>query len=123
MDHMSDQPTTPETAPAQPSGQARPATAPNPSGEAPSSPAEPRAARTDQLGRLAEVTLDVSVELGRASLPVRELLALDEGGVIRLDHPLGEPVDLLVNGLRTARGEVVVVDGRLGLRITELVES
>lgn len=71
--------------------------------------------------RLSSVRLDVSVELGRAKVPVKELLALDEGGVIRLGRPVGEPVDLVVNGTVTARGEIVVVDGRLGLRITSLV--
>lgn len=71
--------------------------------------------------RLSSVRLDVSVELGRARIPVKELLALDEGGVIRLGRPVGEPVDLVVNGTVTARGEIVVVDGRLGLRVTSLV--
>ncbi len=71
--------------------------------------------------RLSSVRLDVSVELGRAKIPVKELLSLDEGGVIRLGRPVGEPVDLVVNGTVTARGEIVVVDGRLGLRITSLV--
>lgn len=73
------------------------------------------------LGRLADVVLDVTVELGRSRIPIKELLALDEGGVIRLGKPIGEPVELLVNGLATARGEIVVVDGRLGLRVTELI--
>ncbi len=71
--------------------------------------------------RLADVRLDVSVELGRALIPVRDLLALDEGGVIRLSRTVGEPVDLVINGTTTAQGEVVVVDGRLGLRITSVV--
>ncbi len=74
-----------------------------------------------ELGRLADVKLDVSVELGRSRIPIQELLALDEGGVIRLGRRVGEPVDLMVNGLATARGEIVVVDGRLGLRVTELI--
>jgi flagellar motor switch protein FliN/FliY len=76
---------------------------------------------TPALGRLAEVMLDVTVELGRSRIPIRELLALDEGGVIRLGRTVGEPVDLLVNGLATARGEIVVVDGKLGLRVSELI--
>jgi flagellar motor switch protein FliN/FliY len=79
------------------------------------------AASASDLGRLADVMLDVTVELGRSRIPIKELLALDEGGVIRLGRPVGEPVDLLVNGLATARGEIVVVDGRLGLRVTELI--
>lgn len=73
------------------------------------------------LGRLADVVLDVTVELGRSRIPIKEVLALDEGGVIKLGRTVGEPVDLLVNGLATARGEIVVVDGRLGLRVTELI--
>ena len=96
--------------------------APAPTQPAPEPGSPVRSAVPGTLGRLADVTLDVSVEIGRTRLPVRELLALDEGGVIRLDHPVNEPVNLLVNGLRTARGEIVVVDGRIGLRVTEVVE-
>lgn len=84
-------------------------------------PIVPAVPSTAGSGRLSGVRLDVSVELGRARIPVKELLALDEGGVIRLGRPVGEPVDLVVNGTVTARGEIVVVDGRLGLRITSLV--
>ena len=79
------------------------------------------AAAAPAASRLSSVRLDVSVELGRTKIPVKELLALDEGGVIRLGRPVGEPVDLVVNGTVTARGEIVVVDGRLGLRVTSLV--
>ena len=82
---------------------------------------DPRDQGLTDLGRLADVKLDVSVELGRSRIPIQELLALDEGGVIRLGRRVGEPVDLMVNGLATARGEIVVVDGRLGLRVTELI--
>lgn len=114
------------------SGDRAPAPEPEPPAPAPVSAAPQAPATTPQtediavtgpsdLGRLADVTLDVTVELGRSHIPVRELLALDEGGVIRLDHSVGEPVDLMVNGLRTARGEIVVVEGRLGLRVTELI--
>ena len=72
------------------------------------------------VNRLADVLLDVKVELGRSRIPIKDLLALDEGGVIRLGRPVGEPVDLVVNGTITAHGEIVVVDGRLGLKITAL---
>jgi flagellar motor switch protein FliN/FliY len=74
------------------------------------------------LGGLAEVTLDVVIELGRRRLPLQEILALGQGGVVALDRPVSEPVDLLVNGRRTARGEMVVVNGRLGLKVTELID-
>jgi flagellar motor switch protein FliN/FliY len=97
-------------------------TSPPPPPATPTDTPQPTAGNTAaDLGRLAEVMLDVSVELGRSSIPIRELLSLDEGGVIRLGRPVGEPVDLLVNGLPTARGEIVVVDGRLGLKVTELI--
>ncbi len=75
------------------------------------------------LGRLADVPLDVVVEIGRAKLPIGELLALDEGSVVSLTRAVGEPVDLLVNGTPTARGDIVVVDGRLGIRVTEILDS
>ena len=103
-----------------------PAQAPDPVASEPSvtasTPTPDAPATNGALGKLADVTLEVTVELGRTRLPVRELLALDEGGVIRLEHPVGEPVNLLVNGLQTARGEIVVVDGRIGLRVTEGVD-
>jgi len=96
--------------------------APQPAQPPPSTPISASAtSTTTDLGRLADVKLDVSVELGRSRIPIQELLALDEGGVIRLGRRVGEPVDLMVNGLATARGEIVVVDGRLGLRVTELI--
>lgn len=111
-----------------PEPQPAPAAAPAPAAPAPVAappPPAPVAAHSmagpSDLGRLADVVLDVTVELGRSRIPIKELLALDEGGVIRLGRPVGEPVDLLVNGLATARGEIVVVDGRLGLRVTELI--
>jgi flagellar motor switch protein FliN/FliY len=74
------------------------------------------------LGGLADVTLDVVIELGRRLLPLQEILSLGQGGVVALDRPVSEPVDLLVNGRRTARGEMVVVNGRLGLKVTELID-
>lgn len=77
-------------------------------------------APTPRVSRLADVKLHVSVELGRTQIPVKDLLALDEGGVIRLGRAVGQPVDLVVNGTITAHGEIVVVDGRLGLKITSL---
>ncbi|MGF1667138.1 MAG: FliM/FliN family flagellar motor switch protein [Acidimicrobiia bacterium] len=110
---------SPVTAPAAAAPPAAPTPAPPPSAPAPM--AMSHAAGASELGRLADVVLDVTVELGRSRIPIKELLALDEGGVIRLGRPVGEPVDLLVNGLATARGEIVVVDGRLGLRVTELI--
>lgn len=75
------------------------------------------------LEMLHGVVMDVTVELGRTKLPVRDLLALAPGNVIELDRAAGSPADLLVNGRLIARGEVVVIDEDFGLRITEIVED
>ncbi|HET7690385.1 MAG TPA: flagellar motor switch protein FliN [Nocardioidaceae bacterium] len=69
------------------------------------------------------VSMEVTVELGRTQLTVRELLALSPGTVLELDRAAGSPADLLVNGRLIARGEVVVVDEDFGLRITEIVDD
>jgi flagellar motor switch protein FliN/FliY len=69
------------------------------------------------------VVMDVTVELGRTRMTVRELLALTPGTVLELDRAAGSPADLLVNGRRIARGEVVVVDEDFGLRVTEIVND
>lgn len=72
------------------------------------------------LDLLRDVDLSMTVELGRVRLKVRDLLRLGEGSVVELNRPAGAPVDVLVNGSLVARGEVVVVDDELGVRVTEL---
>lgn len=67
------------------------------------------------------VDMEVTVELGRTRMTVRDLLALSPGAVLELDRAAGSPADLLVNGRLIARGEVVVVDEDFGLRVTEIV--
>ena len=74
------------------------------------------------LRRLADVQVELAVELGRVRLPLRDLLALDVGSVVELDRSAESPVDVLVNGTLIAHGEVVVIDGEFGVRITGLVE-
>ena len=74
------------------------------------------------LHLLADVQMNVTVELGRAVMQVRDLLSLREGSIIELDRAAGAAVDVLVNGTLVARGEVVVIDDELGVRVTELVE-
>jgi flagellar motor switch protein FliN/FliY len=73
------------------------------------------------LDMLMDVMLKVSVELGRARLAVKDVLALQHGSVVELDRLAGEPVDVLVNDRLVARGEVVVIEDRFGIRITETV--
>lgn len=73
------------------------------------------------LRLLADIDVQVAVEFGRASLPLRDLLSLGRGQVLELDRHVEELVDVLVNGTLVARGEVVLVDGRYGVRIREIV--
>jgi flagellar motor switch protein FliN len=73
------------------------------------------------LSRLSDIPMGLSVEIGRTSLTVAETLALRVGSIVTLDRLAGEAVDLLANGTPIARGEVIVVDERFGLHITELV--
>ena len=70
---------------------------------------------------LLDVKLPVSIELGRTTLPISDILNWSQGTVVELDKLVGEPVSLLVNNKLVARGEVVVVDENFGLRITSLV--
>jgi flagellar motor switch protein FliN len=72
---------------------------------------------------LMDVALEVSVELGRSHMSIGEILSLRTGSVIELDKLAGEPVEVSVNGTLIARGEVVVVDEKFGVRITEVVSK
>ena len=76
-----------------------------------------------ELERLHDVPVELTVEIGRTRMTIRETLALGPGSIVSLERLAGEPVDLLVNGKRIAYGEVVVIDEEFGLRITELVEG
>ncbi len=73
------------------------------------------------LDLLLDVPLNVTVELGRSRLPIRELLALVSGSVLELSKLAGEPLDILVNGQPVARGEAVVVNEKFGVRLTEII--
>lgn len=73
------------------------------------------------LDMLMDVTLQVAVELGRTRMTVRQLLDLQNGSVVELDRMAGDVVDVYVNDRLLARGEVVVVDDKFGVRVTELV--
>jgi flagellar motor switch protein FliN/FliY len=75
------------------------------------------------LDLLLDVTIPVMVEIGRTSLPLREIVDLVPGSVVALDKKAEEPVDLRVNGKLVARGEVVLVDDRYGLRVTEIADA
>jgi len=78
-------------------------------------------AGSDRLDLLSNIEMDVTAELGRTRMTVRELLSLTPGTVVELDRMAGSPIDLYVNGTLIARGEVVVIDEEFGVRISEIV--
>jgi flagellar motor switch protein FliN len=75
------------------------------------------------LDILMDVPVGVTIELGSSKVPMREVLQLSVGSVVQLEKMADEPVELHVNQKLVARGEVVVVDNRFGIKITELVGS
>ncbi|MCF6149317.1 MAG: flagellar motor switch protein FliN [Candidatus Kuenenia sp.] len=78
---------------------------------------------TPNLDLILDVTVPISVELGRANMLVKDILALSQGSIVELEKVAGTPVDLLVRGKLLARGEVVVVEDRFGLKITSICGS
>ena len=78
---------------------------------------------SNNISLLMDVSINVTVELGRARLSIREILELGEGSIIELQKLAGEPVDLLVNGKLVAKGEVVVIDECFGVRVTDIINS
>ena len=78
---------------------------------------------TGSVALLMNVPLRVTAELGGCTLPMREVLKLGAGSVVELDRAAAGPIDLLVNDKLVARGDIVAVDERFGVRITELIET
>jgi len=86
-------------------------------------PVEPHSHKTDNIELLMDVSLRVTVELGRTRMQLAQILELQHGSVVELDRVAGDPVDIFVNDCMVARGEVVVVDDKFGVRITEMVSN
>jgi flagellar motor switch protein FliN/FliY len=78
---------------------------------------------SDDLGLLLDVPVHVTVELGRRSLPIGEVVQLGPGAIVELGKAAGESLDILVNGKLVARGEAVVVGEKYGVRITEVMSQ
>ncbi|MDP5053437.1 MAG: flagellar motor switch protein FliN [Congregibacter sp.] len=76
---------------------------------------------TIDLDLLMDVQVTLSVEIGRSRLPIKDLLALNQGSIVSLDRGVNEPLDLMVNGTLIARGEVVESAGQFGLRLIDVV--
>ncbi len=76
--------------------------------------------KVQNLDFILDIPLKVSVELGRAKVIIKDLLQLGQGSVLELDKLAGEPLEVLVNGKLVARGEVVVVNEKFGIRLTDI---
>ena len=76
----------------------------------------------ENLKVLENIEVELTVEVGRAEITIRDLLRLNEGSVLELDRLAGDPLDILVNGTKIARGEVVMIGERFGVRFGEVVE-
>lgn len=70
---------------------------------------------------LGDVELDISIELGRTEILIEDVLKLREGSVVELDKLAGDPVDIIANGRLVARGELLVIDGKFGVRLSEVL--
>ncbi len=73
------------------------------------------------LDVILDIPVNISMEVGRTSITIRNLLQLNQGSVIELDRLAGEPLDVLVNGTLIAHGEVVVVNEKFGIRMTDVI--
>lgn len=73
------------------------------------------------LDAILDVPVTISMEIGRTRIAIRNLLQLNQGSVVELDRLAGEPMDVLVNGTLIAQGEVVVVNEKFGLRLTDII--
>jgi flagellar motor switch protein FliN len=72
------------------------------------------------MDSLLDISVEISVEIGRTKMPIGQLLSLSKGSIIELNKIAGESVDILVNGKLLGKGEIVVVNERLGVRIVEI---
>ena len=87
---------------------------------APSGPGLPAGAGND-LNMILDIPVQLTVELGRTRIPIKHILQLGQGSVVELETMAGEPMDVLVNGFLIAQGEVVVVNDKFGIRLTDIV--
>jgi flagellar motor switch protein FliN/FliY len=81
----------------------------------------PGDAQINDINMVLDIPVQLSVELGRTKVPIKHILQLGQGSVVELDALAGEPMDVLVNGYLIAQGEVVVVNDKFGIRLTDVV--
>ncbi len=75
----------------------------------------------NDIGMILDIPVQLTVELGRTRIPIKHILQLAQGSVVELETLAGEPMDVLVNGYLIAQGEVVVVNDKFGIRLTDIV--
>jgi flagellar motor switch protein FliN/FliY len=112
--------TAPPAAAAAPAGAAAAAARPAPIFN-PLTAAGPAASAPADIELIMDIPVQLTVELGRTRIPIRHILQLAQGSVVELDGLAGEPMDVLVNGCLIAQGEVVVVNEKFGIRLTDIV--
>lgn len=76
-----------------------------------------------RLETILDIPVTISMEVGRSKITIRNLLQLNQGSVVELDRVAGEPLDVLVNGTLIAHGEVVVVNDKFGIRLTDVISQ
>lgn len=86
-----------------------------------SAPGADGAPAVNDLNMILDIPVQLTVELGRTRIPIKNILQLAQGSVVELDTLAGEPMDVLVNGYLIAQGEVVVVNEKFGIRLTDIV--
>lgn len=91
------------------------------SGDAPKPFSASSDGHTNDINMVLDIPVQLSVELGRTRVPIKHILQLGQGSVVELDALAGEPMDVLVNGYLIAQGEVVVVNDKFGIRLTDVV--
>lgn len=79
------------------------------------------ATASNDLDMILDIPVQLTVELGRTKMPIKNLLQLAQGSVVELAGMAGEPLDVLINGFLIAQGEVVVVNDKLGIRLTDII--
>ncbi|MEC9126912.1 MAG: flagellar motor switch protein FliN [Pseudomonadota bacterium] len=76
-----------------------------------------------KLDTILDIPVTISMEVGRSQISIRNLLQMNQGSVVELDRVAGEPLDVLVNGTLIAHGEVVVVNDKFGIRLTDVISQ
>jgi flagellar motor switch protein FliN/FliY len=79
--------------------------------------------RHGDLEQILDIPITLSVEIGKSRLSIRNLLQLNQGSIVELDRLAGEPLDVLINGTLVAHGEVVVVNDKFGIRLTDVISA